>query len=449
MSRAMKKRMRLSAELGLSYIAAFLMSFPAFLNIGPGGVSLGRSIWAPKQGFTVPASVVPVAMLVCLALVKCLLGNARVIRPRSGLLLFAALFVLASSISLIVGQLGLFSLQAVLFYLQLVLPVGLLFLGIYLARVPQRVPRLVWLVLLGEGVASWGLLAQSVAHRGVIGTLTSRVLDYIGPFYIWGIADYFPVVVTYTATIALALFFCRAAGWRMFVLAVVPALITVPLNWSKGAVATLGVAVVFAATAIFLRGRYRVRVVLFAVLAFALVAAAVLSPLQPISVQRLRHDLMSGGSGSISARVERWVHSIRTLSASPFIGIGFSPERSPEGSLERVFRSHNQYLDLWLKGGMLALASFLILAFWALWVLVSRYRRAASRFEHGLTAGVLAGWAAVLIVSNMLQVNFAQPYPASVLWFTLGLTEGYFVHRRLAGAGDPVEVAGAATEEGQ
>jgi O-antigen ligase len=152
---------------------------------------------------------------------------------------------------------------------------------------------------------------------------------------------------------------------------------------------------------------------------------------ETIVVQRVKLDISRGESISLTSRMERWAHSVEIILRNPLIGVGFSPELGGEGATSKVFRSHNQYLDLWFKAGILPLLVFLILAGQALGVLLYRHNRASTQFEHGVTLGVLVGWIVVLGVSNLQQNNFAQPYTGNMLWFTLGLVEGYFAHRSL------------------
>lgn len=422
--------MKRSIESVLSYLLAFLLSFPVFISIGGGGaISLSKSIWLRQGEITLPLAVILVVCLLVLLLAKYFLGALELSTCRSGLPLLSVIFIFMCTFSLLVGMWGGASQEAVLFYLQVVSPLSLLFLGVYLARIPQRVRPLLLTMLAGGAVAAWGLFLQSSLERGWQATLMTEVVDHIGPFYIWGIRDYFPLAIAYLAVLGVALFLTKAIDWKLFVVVVSPMLMLLPITWSRGAVATLALAVAILIILSVFRKQMTGRTLLFSGLLVVLAAVVLLGPTEAIVVTRLRIDVEKGEFLSLSERWERWSSSLDTISDSPLFGIGFNPERSTEGATGRVFRSHNQYLDLGLKAGLSGLACFLVLILWALRVLFYRYNHATTQFEYGIALGVLVGWVAVVSISNMLQINFGQPYTGNMLWFTLGLVEGYFVHK--------------------
>lgn len=421
---------RVRIEFVFEYAFAFLLTLPIFFSFGGGSaVSLYSGIWSgQKGGITLPIAAI-VSIFFMLLRGKYLL-RIILIWYRSGLTAFAIMYIIVSAFSLLIGMMRFLSVNAILFFFQMISPIIFLFLGIYFARKPRHVKSLFLSMIFGASVASWGLFLQSIAERGIKDTVSARMLDYIGPFYIWGIADYFPLVLAYMAILGVAFFFYKIINWKKFLFFVAPLIIILPLIWSKGAVLTFifGVASLVMLTVI--DRQLNKRVLIFnGFLAFFIVIL-LLSPQKTILVQRLQLDTERGYDISVTSRISRWEGSLNIISSTPWIGIAFAPELAVEGNAGRVFRSHNQYLDLWLKGGIFVVLAFFLMAIWAIWGLIYRYRLANFGFERGVIAGILAGWIAVLLVSNMSQINFGQPYTGNILWFSLGLVEGYFFHKK-------------------
>ena len=433
----MMKRYMYLTESILAYSLAFFSIFPVFLNIENGFITLYQGLWAPRSGFTVPLSVFFIASLAALMLLKLLVRKIQLIQFKSNITVAIIFFIYANVLSLLFGLINYYSFSAILFFIQTVSPVFLWFLGVYLARKPHRVRQMLIIMIVGNAVASWGLLVQSIIERGIRSTLTMPMIDHIGPFYIWGIRDYFPLGVTYISVLGIAFFIQKEIGWKTFFVAVLPGILIIPLIWSKGAVGTFGIAILLLVIIMLSKKRLTWRAVSMVLLLFLLSVMLFLSPQETILVQRLRSDLAGGKVVSLSSRISRWKYALNVIADNPIMGIGFVPERATEFkalgvSSIRIFRSHNQYLDMGVKSGMLGLISFLILVFLVLKRLIKYYAKSNKSFEIGLVTGVLAGWSAILLISNMFQVNFIQPYTGYMLWLTFGLTEGYFRQKQLS-----------------
>jgi len=424
------KRNNLSLESILSYLLAFLCVFPFFLSLDRGRIILYPGLFSTKPQLTLPVSVIIIVLLTVLIALKYLNNYVRLSQMRSRLSVPIWLYIYASAIALLFGLIRYFSVNAILFFLQSISPPLIIFIGIYLAR-KQRAKQYAFTFILGGAVTCWGLIIQSVISRGVADTIRLPMIDHIGPFYIWGLRDYFPLVLAYVSILGLALFYQRQLGWKMFVLIILPTIFVLPLVWSKGAVATFLVALLLLLLFTLFKRQLNARILLtFALLTLGILLLF-LSPVQTIFVQRILSDFETQNVKSLESRQDRWQYAFTKTLQRPFTGIGFVPELDSEdlasgSSSPRVFLSHNQYIDIAFKAGLLGMLPFFILLVSILKSLYYFFRKSNMRFEIGLVTGVMAGLIAILFVSNMFQINFSQPYTGIIIWMSLGLVEGQF-----------------------
>jgi O-antigen ligase len=238
--------------------------------------------------------------------------------------------------------------------------------------------------------------------------------------------------MAFIAILGIALFITFNTGWRVFLFATVPTIFTIPLLWSKGAIVTFGLGFILTIIFVIVKFGWTHRLLTICIGSILLVAVIFLSPSQPLVVQRFVADFITGESTSLTSRMSRWDSALLIITSNPWFGISFDPsfDIGDDIGINRVFRSHNQYIDIWLKSGSISLLLFIIVLSVLVFRLFMRYKSHLEFLpEFGISVGLLSAWISTITVSNMSQVNFNQLYSAGILWFSIGLFEGYYIHK--------------------
>jgi hypothetical protein len=434
-------------------VLGFVLTFPLFIHVGPAGVGLGQRVFAADRtpGIDLPMSAFAIPIMLALLV---LLKRNWTLRWHAvdGLV---AVFCGVNGIAYVVGlALGGYAspMRAALsgaFLLQTLLPLS----SFYLARVvvggrfDEAMQRhLGWC---GDVIAwtmrfaalSLGLLvAQSVVERGVAGALSERLVDYFGPVNVTKIKRYYPTILAAVSTfyVVRAMVGRSGSGVRTVDISIGLAMgALLPFIWSRAAVLTLLLAwmgVVICAIG-WRRGRVAVPVLAgsAAVVGFTGLGIAVIGSSNAIVAERFRETLATGSRISVGD-ARRAAAAKEALAGNLLAPLGkmYRPRlqltlAGERYDFPRVGMPENAYLDYADKAGPLALLSFVGILLYLLWRglgLVYRYWgvvRGARPDQLWLLYGAWSILLALMIWSNLTQLNFTEPYAAFYFWFLLGI----------------------------
>lgn len=135
-------------------------------------------------------------------------------------------------------------------------------------------------------------------------------------------------------------------------------------------------------------------------------------------------DRLSGTGGENDAvRWELVQGAMDRISHRPILGEMYTPDattaRVLSGNLERIYRSHAQYLDYALRGGMAAAIIFVVLQLMN--IQFGRYvlRRYAATIEGRFAAAAL-GVTVASLVGNGFALLHVQSWTGFLLWWMCG-----------------------------
>ncbi len=113
---------------------------------------------------------------------------------------------------------------------------------------------------------------------------------------------------------------------------------------------------------------------------------------------------------SFSSRIRSWVQAIKDWPKKPALGYGVTGYRFMDAQFPRVL----------VETGLVGLFSFLFLLYWIFKTLAGNVVRLADPFALGLSRGVLAGYAGLLVhalgANTFIIVRIMEPF-----WFLMGM----------------------------
>lgn len=450
-------------------VAVILLSAPLFVRFGgPTLIGLPETSSQRVGGFTVP-----VGALVSLAVSAWLFFARRRHRTPSQRIALDApvlVFLGAGALAFAFGLATRFGIYNALNFGQVFAPLSAYYIGSRLVCSDQRVERVLRTVALSVIASAALMLAYNVSVRGLGMVFAAPLENRVGPLNIYQANDYVPFVF---ATAYLVTLYVLVARQRLTVTAMAALLVlglVVLASYARGPLLVLvvGLGVLVAES-----WRRYLSSTLRAV-GVTLLALMIATALDVPSVSRLAltvEQAVAESTGSVSVETSAAVapsatiapaspaplaaavqaaqtaaHSMslsnvtRIISARaaadfllrhPLFGAGFAPIPGDEFSPAIVgipdwmlLPAHNQYLDLGLRGGLVLLTAFAGLLITTMSVAWRMSRSAPGTWASTMAGGLLVAVLPTLMVANMYQNNFTQPYSAFLLWFLIGSAAG-------------------------
>ncbi len=349
-------------------------------------------------------------LIAILAVLACLRRTPSLMRPLPiVVILMIVQFTLAIGWGLAHGA----GLIGFLFYVQTVVPLVAWLAAYRIAPQPRTLARAVMVGVLFTAVVA---LVFTVFHGGIDNAYSSSVaLEDPIPQY----RSYYPALMALGTAVGVASI--RHDRW-LSVATIASCLVLLPITWSRAGI--LMVMVAFSATVFFchLRGRRW-----WAYLLAGGVTAAGFAVIGKIAMTIGLWNQRVVGSDlaeSDSARVDLAQESTQRMASSPLFGDAFRPHSDQllgggVATFDRLFPTHNQYLDYGVRGG--AIAAILLVAFLALTTLVLLWRWwISSRQDFEPMYGAGLGLLAALVPAALTELYISQTWSGVVLMLFLG-----------------------------
>ena len=292
----------------------------------------------------------------------------------------------------------------------------------------------------GVLVAVYGLVARVVFGDKLYGFLTVPTIAPFGPFVS---KNHFAGYVEMAACLGVGLaagladearrgperlgwLDSRRAGWIVFAWGAAGVLVlAVPVSLSRGGTVSLAAGLV-AFVLIRLSTRRRLpgspRALAIAAACLVVVGLGVAWVLPPEARSRVSTLASTRAGGPDPFRLGVWHDSLRLAASSPFLGSGLGafedalPRFKTAAGDLRVEHAENDYVELLAEGGGGAIVLVALAALSAFRLGLGRVRADVHRLARGVTAGALAGMAALLVHS---AVDFNSRIPSNALLFCL------------------------------
>ena len=402
---------RSSRTDGLVWLVVLVATLPLFFDAAGRTMPILQLVTGfgepDVSGSRLHLAVPLVAVLALVALVR---RRPSLLRPLPVLvLLMIASFTLSVAYGLTEGA----GLVGLLFYVQTLVPL-VAWLALYrVAPAPRTVARAVMLGVLALAVTA---LVYTLLNGGIDNAYYSSIaLEDPFPTY----RAYYPALMALAVALAVA----HIRTDRVLSIATLTAIVLLlPITWSRAGilmvVVALGASLVLChIKSLTWRGRFAVAAV-SVVLLGAVGAVAVTVGL---TEQRTHlNDLQASDSDRISLAQE----SSERIASNPIVGDAFKPEGSdlPGGAVanfDRLFPSHNQYLDYGIRGGLPALV--LLVAFLGLTgvLLFRRWVTSAAGAVDPFFGAVLA-YLAALAPGALTELYISQTWTGVVIMMVLG-----------------------------
>jgi O-antigen ligase len=305
-------------------------------------------------------------------------------------------------------------LNAVVFYIQTVTPL----LAWYAVTTRQVSLRMVCRVVIVTALGSLLLVHATVIYHSGTNLLENRSVERVLTAGIPQYRNYFPFVMVCGLAFAVA---CFRAHRRTSIALITATVLALPLLWSRTGLAMLFLAAVVAFFAQPRRVSLPLRLALGAI--GGLAGLALLSPLVSHGMIGERGE----DSAKLSAenRVDIFRNGFDRLIRNPIFGDSFRPlDLGPDGgelSSMILFRAHNQYLDIALRGGVpAALLAITLLILFS--VRAWRIARLSSDREVAGYHAALLGIMAAIFLGNFAHLFMVQPWTGGLFFALLGIS---------------------------
>jgi hypothetical protein len=352
------------------------------------------------------------------------------LHPRVGLLLAGWLSVVAFG-GAIFSPSG--DVSSLLTLAQILIPALFIYLG-------------VWFGIIGLGQRGLAYIVMGVSAAQIV--ILWNNWSAIRAFDAHGVALVFPQFLTYYPGL-LALGVSAAWGLRRRYAAVAAVLIgslvlTAPVIWSRLGLVVMCVAVIVPAfvqdnpASRFFRTRVRATKILLVCGVLAFAAGLVWLALSGIIGWRVDQRLSIDAGVLQSGRVPLMKMSMEEVMDSPVWGHAGKTmfDRGEFGGMRgaglRLFPSHNQLLDLGIRGGLLAIALGVALGFSLLRCAIYMYKK-----PYMPLSATGAAVICVMLVASASDLYFTQALTASPGWFIIGLTLGEMKRAHLSDSKAP------------
>ena len=380
-----------------------------------------------------------VPLVAVLAVVALLRKRPSLRRP---LPIVVMLLVLDFTVSITWGLLHGAGVVGFVFFVQTIVPLVAWLAAYRLSPTPRTVARA---VMLGVLVVAVVALVYTLLNGGVDQAYyTSIELEDPFPQY----RAYFPALVA----LAIALAVAHIRTDRLLSSAtIVGCLLLLPIMWSRAGILMVVVALLASLfwchyRRLSWRGRFAVAAATAVVL--GVVGAATVTV--GLTEQRTRlNDLQASDSDRVSLAQE----SSERIVSNPVVGDAFKPEGSElvggaVANFDRLFPSHNQYLDFGIRGGVPALLLLVVFLALTAWSLFWRWVKDSPEDFEPLYGAVLA-FLMALVPAGLTELYISQTWTGVAIMLVLGAAARQLELDRLAArSGDRDSETTPASERG-
>ena len=400
------QRVAAVAMLAAITLPLFLSASTGLTLLQPGGGRFSEE----EGGLSVQISLVLIGVLAGLAWV-CRTATKRPPVPLFGRGLVAGLLLLYT-LSIWVGFTKGAGLLGFAFYAQTIIPL----LAWYAAAANRITPRAASLTVVGCTLAALlYVIAVGVGSGGLTGsyavveTLVRTIPQY---------RNLFPFIVVCGLALAIT-------GWNQHrktsIGLFAAAVLTLPMTWSRTGVAMMAIAVSVAFFARPGRASTTTRMLLGILGGILLGTYALRTVLSGVLGERQSVGTTLEASGETRAGLA--TEALDRIAGNPLLGDTFVPETSVLVSARdsaHLFPAHNQYLDIALRGGVLALVLTVVLLF--------VFARRAWRLRRSPDPQVAAFHAALLAIiaavasGSFAQLYLIQPWTGGLFFALLGVS---------------------------
>lgn len=392
-----------------------VVTLPLFVDPFDGELTLTRLVTGGTSTQSNGAIHVSVVVIVTLAGVAFLRRLGTKPQPLAGRRIIVGLMLLYT-VSIIVGlTVGAGALGAA-FYLQTILPL----VAWYAAAVGGLDPRTASVAVLRPAVITMCLIVgAALVYSGtiygtynVISVLVSAIPQY---------RSYFPIIPACGVAFAVA-------GWSLHpktsIVMIALAGVSLPLMWSRTGLVMIVVAFGLAFLLRPGRATHATRILIGSALGAVVGFYALRAVLGGVIGARVSVGSTAEASGE--SRIQLALGAIDRIVARPVFGDAFVPYSNvlaggTEVDLARLFPAHNQYLDVALRGGIVA--GFLVVAL--LFVFGRRSLRLALRSPDLHVATFHAALSAIIAavaIGNMTHLFMVQPWSGALFFALLGVS---------------------------
>jgi O-antigen ligase len=410
--------------LGLVFLVAVL---PLFVDVAQRTMPVFQLV----TGFGEPDAAgsrlhLVLPLVAVLAVVALLRRRPSLWRP---LPVVVMLLVLDFAVAIMWGLYHGAGLVGLVFFVQTIVPLVAWLAAYRVSPTPRTVARA---VMVGVLVLAVVALGYTLLNGGVDDAYYSSIaLEDPFPQY----RAYYPALVA----LAIALAVAHIRTDRVLSSAtVIACLLMLPVMWSRAGI--LMVVVAFLASIFWCHYRrltWRGRLAVVAATAVVLGAVAAATVTVGLTEQRTRlNDLQASDSDRVSLAQE----SSERIAGNPLVGDAFRTHGSDlvggaVANFDRLFPSHNQYLDYGIRGGALALVLLVVFLALTSWLLFWRWVKDAPEDFDPLYGAALA-FLMALVPAGLTELYISQTWTGVAIMLVLGAVARQLELDRLAAQSD-------------
>ena len=399
---------RADRVLGLIFLAAVL---PLFVDVARKTMPVFQLV----TGFGEPDVAgsrlhLVLPFVAALALVALLRKRPSLRRPLPAVVL---LLVLHFSLSITWGLLNGAGLIGFVFFVQTIVPLVAWLAAYRVAPTPRAVARA---VMAGVLVVAVVALVYTMFNGGIGNAYFSSIaLEDPFPQY----RAYYPALVA--LGIALAVAYVKTDR-LLSVATITVCLLLLPIMWSRAGILMVVVAFVASIVLCHFRGMaWRRRFAVAAATAVVLAAVGLVSVTVGLTEQRTQlNDLQSSDSDRVALAQE----SSERIAGNPLFGDAFRAHSSDlvggaVANFDRLFPSHNQYLDFGIRGGAPALLLLVVFLALTSWLLFWRWVKSAPGAFNPFYGAALA-FLVALVPAGLTELYISQTWTGVAIMMVLG-----------------------------
>lgn len=412
-------------------LLAGLMAFPVFFQVSGSGLSLAPRFSNESTG----QLILPLFYILSPLLVLFFMFRIRDIRPPVNITaLILTLFVCYTfgiSWGVITGQINNEVTRSISRYLQSCIPLFSALLGIQVATIYRSNERHVWLFSFVKFFCYFTICILILyAFQTLLtgsGSRFSFLADHIGPFYNPKIKRFFPSLLALSACFFISIGICKAVNHRrsinLFLILGVIAIAGTFSFWSRTAVVMLFFG--FITPLFYFKSAAKVAAYLTlggTAFVFGITflmtseAEALLSFQRTINTFAFLLDAGGEENYGDDVRFVRIAFATSEMLSSPF-GSGFETHDQYLFPIADIAVAENGFLDVGVRGGVIAMLSLIVLSLRSL-AITHSYARNKDAVAIGVHSANLA-----LIIGGLPWLHFAtEAYFSSFFWFFLSFT---------------------------
>jgi O-antigen ligase len=410
--------------LGLVFLVATL---PLFVDVAQGTMPVFQLV----TGFGEPDAAgsrlhLVLPLVAVLALAALLRKQPSLRRP---LPIVVMLLVLDFTLAITWGLLNGAGVVGFVFFVQTIVPLVAWLAAYRVSPTPRTVARAVMLGVLAVAVVALGYTLLS----GGVGDAYYSSIALEDPFPQY--RAYYPALVA----LAIALAVAHIRTDRVLSSAtIIASLVLLPIMWSRAGI--LMVVVAFVASIFWCHYRrltWRGRFAVVAATAVVLGAVGTATVTVGLTEQRTRlNDLQASDSDRVALAQE----SSERIASNPLVGDAFRTHGSDlvggaVANFDRLFPSHNQYLDFGIRGGAPALLLLVVFLALTAWLLFWRWVKDAPEDFDPFYGAALA-FLMALVPAGLTELYISQTWTGVAIMLVLGVVARQLELDRLAARTD-------------